>query len=79
MTFLADQIVGDVYDNWHVRRKDSQLHPFKGCTSGDKRWSRWKGGAKTETKRKFWEWWHYFPVYLQAGTKIYAEVFLLFQ
>ena len=35
-----------------TRRKNSQLHPLQGCTSGIKRQSRQKGISKNKTKLK---------------------------
>jgi hypothetical protein len=44
---------GGMCDNWHVTRKNSQLHPIIRFTSGSERQSRRGGLSRTEIKRKF--------------------------
>jgi hypothetical protein len=32
--------------NWHMMRKNGQLHPIKGCTYRVERWDRWRAAPK---------------------------------
>jgi hypothetical protein len=59
----CDQSHSDLYGNWHVTKKNSQLHPIKGCISGGQKMKHAERCHQEENNgRKFSEWRHYFQI-----------------